>query len=92
MEKSKEPKIILAAATIITTMILLFAATITIAPQQAYSLSRYVIGDNNPNHATDDVDGKIYQPLEQEPSIPTVGCAMDTIESLESFLSCLGAK
>ena len=77
----------MAVTPILSTMILLFAAIITIAPlQQAYS----------------------YQPLEQEPSdtakpapIPTttsnssivpVGCAMDTIESLQSFLSCLGAK
>jgi hypothetical protein len=26
------------------------------------------------------------------PAVPTVGCAMDTIESLQSFLLCLGAK
>jgi hypothetical protein len=26
------------------------------------------------------------------PTVPIVGCAMDTIESLQSFLSCLGAK
>ena len=88
MQKSKETKIALMAVTsILSTMILLFAAIITIAPlQQAYS----------------------YQPLEQEPgdtakpaplptttsnsSIVPVGCAMDTIESLQSFLSCLGAK
>jgi hypothetical protein len=88
MQKSKETKIALMAVTsILSTMILLFAAIITIAPlQQAYS----------------------YQPLEQEPGdtakpapIPTttsnssivpVGCAMDTIESLQYFLSCLGAK
>ena len=88
MQKSKETKIALMAVTsILSTMILLSAAIITIAPlQQAYS----------------------YQPLEQESGdtakpapIPTttsnssivpVGCAMDTIESLQSFLSCLGAK
>jgi hypothetical protein len=112
MKKSKETKITLTTViTTFATMILLFAATITIAPlQQAYSLSRYVIGDNDPNPATDDVNRKIYQPLEQEQepgntaqsaSMPTttqtsptvsIGCAMDTIESLQSFLSCLGAK
>jgi hypothetical protein len=82
-------------ATTTIAMISLFSAIITIAPlQQAYSLTRYVIGADNPNT----VDGKIYQPLEQEstttptsPAIP-IGCAMDTIESLQSFLSCLGAK
>ena len=107
MQKSKETKIaLMAITTTLSTMILLLAAATTIAPlQQAYSLSKVV---DNTNPATEDANGKIYQPLEQEPSntarpapIPTttsnssivpVGCAMDTIESLESFLSCLGAK
>jgi hypothetical protein len=86
--------------TTIATMILLFAAPITITPlQQAYSLSKYIIGADYQNPANDDVNGKIYQPLEQEPgnipktpTISSVPCAMDNIESLESFLSCLGAK
>ena len=107
MQKSKETKIaLMAITTTLSTMILLLAAAITIAPlQQAYSLSKVAY---NTNPATEDANRKIYQPLEQEPSntakpapIPTttsnssivpVGCAMDTIESLESFLSCLGAK
>lgn len=107
MEKSKETKITL---TTIATMILLFAALITITPlQQAYSLSRYVVGVDNPSAATDDANGKIYQPLEKDPTdkgkpvsiptttsnssiVPIAGCAMNPIESLESFLSCLGAK
>ena len=107
MQKSKETKIaLMAITTILSTMILLLAAATTIAPlQQAYSLSK--VADNT-NPATDDASGKIYQPLEKDPTnkakpapIPTtttnssivpVGCAMDTIESLESFLSCLGAK
>ena len=107
MQKSKETKIaLMAITTTLSTMILLLAAATTIAPlQQAYSLSK--VADNT-NPATEDAHRKIYQPLEQEPSntakpapIPTttsnssivpVGCAMDTIESLESFLSCLGAK
>jgi hypothetical protein len=118
MEKSKKVKItLMAVTTALPIMILLFAAPTTIAPlQQAYSYqpleidptNKYVLGADNTNPATDDTNGKIYQPLEQEPSnttkpapIPTttsnssivpVGCAMDTIESLESFLSCLGAK
>jgi hypothetical protein len=104
MEESKETKI---ARMTLTTMILLFAAVMTIAPlQPAYSLSKYIIGDNDPNPDTDDVNGKIYQPLEQDPSntakpapttpttssVPSAGCAMAPIESLQSFLSCLGAK
>jgi hypothetical protein len=112
MEESKETKIVrMTVITTLTTMILLFAAVMTIAPQQpAYSLSKYILGADNPNTATDEANGKIYQPLEQEQEpgntakpvpIPTttsnssivpVGCAMDTIESLQSFLSCLGAK
>jgi hypothetical protein len=46
-----------------------------------------------PNPGT--LEKKIDQPLEQDDyttTIPTVNCAMDTIESLQSFLSCLGAK
>ena len=85
-------KITLTLTTTIATTILLFAAATTIAPlQQAYS---YVVGVNPETY-----DGKIYQPLEQEPgiipktsTISSVPCAMDNIESLESFLSCLGAK
>lgn len=107
MEKSKETKItLMAVTTTLATMILLFAAATTISPlQQAYSLSKYILGADDPNPATDDASAKIYQPLEQEPgntakpapalttsTVPIVGCAMDTIESLQSFLSCLGAK
>ena len=86
--------------TILATVILLFPAAIMIAPlQQAYSLSKYVVDADNQNPTAGDANGKIYQPLEQEPSnipktptISSVPCAMDNIESLESFLSCLGAK
>ena len=69
----------------------LFAATMTIAPRLANALSIY-----NPDATnTDTSEGNIDQPLEQDDSTittPTVSCAMDTIESLQSFLSCLGAK
>lgn len=101
MENSKETKITLMVVTItLATMILLFPAATTIAPlQQAYSLSKYVIDADNPNPTAGDANGKIYQPLEQEPgnipktpTISSVPCAMDNIEILESFLSCLGAK
>ena len=74
----------------------LFAATMTIAPRQANALSIYNPDATNP----DTSEGNIDQPLEQDigdtakpaPTTPTVQCAMDTIESLQSFLSCLGAK
>lgn len=69
----------------------LFVATMTIVPRQADALSIY-----NPDAANPDtLEEKIDQPLEQDDytiTKPTVNCAMDTIESLQSFLSCLGAK
>ena len=69
----------------------LFVATMTIVPRQADALSIYDPDVANP----DTLEEKIDQPLEQDDyttTKPTVNCAMDTIESLQSFLSCLGAK
>lgn len=73
------------------TVILLFAAMIMkTPPQQVDSLSIY-----GPNAAKPG-PGNIAKPASTTtptlPSTPNVNCAMDTIESLESFLSCLGAK
>ena len=106
MENSEETKTTLMVINVaIATMVSLFAATIIMAPQQADALSRYETGANDPKSAADDANGKIYQPLEDDqkpgktttttptlPAVPTTNCAMNTIESLESFLSCLGAK
>ena len=104
MENSEETKITLMVVTLaIATMVSLFAATIIIAPQQADALSKYDTGANDPNPAADIANGKTDQPLQQDDldntaqpspttSVPTTNCAMNTIESLESFLSCLGAK
>jgi hypothetical protein len=94
--------------TLSTMILLLAATIMISPLQQAYSLSKYVLTADGTNPATDDASGKIYQPLEKDltdkakpapvptttsnSSIVPVGCAMDTIESLESFLSCLGAK
>jgi hypothetical protein len=69
----------------------LFAATMTIVPRQADALSIYNPDAMNPDILEENID----QPLEQDDyttTKPTVDCAMDTIESLQSFLSCLGAK
>jgi hypothetical protein len=78
----------IAMAVVVTS---LFVATMTIPPQRADALSIY-----NPDATYPDTsEEKIDQPLEQDDyttTIPTVSCAMDTIESLQSFLSCLGAK
>jgi hypothetical protein len=68
----------------------LFVATMIIVPRQANALSIY-----DPDAANSDtVEEKIKQPLEDDYTTtkPTVNCAMDTIESLQSFLSCLDAK
>jgi hypothetical protein len=80
--------ITIAIADVVTS---LFVATMTIGPQQSDALSIYNPDATNP----DTPEEKIDQPLEQDDyttTIPTVSCAMDTIESLQSFLSCLGAK
>ena len=69
----------------------LFAVTMTIVSRQADALSIY--GRDAANRDT--LEENIDQPLEQDDyttTKPTVDCAMDTIENLQSFLSCLGAK
>ena len=93
MENNKHAKVTIIIVTIaIAAVTSLLAATMTIAPRQANALSIYNPDATNPNNS----EGKIDQPLEQDDytttTTPTVSCAMDTIESLQSFLSCLGAK
>ena len=104
MENSEETKITLMVVTLaLATMVSLFAITIIIAPQQADALSKDDTGANDPNPAADITNGKTEQSRQQDDldntaqpspttSVPTTNCAMNTIESLESFLSCLGAK
>jgi hypothetical protein len=104
MESIKETKITLMTVTVsIATLVSLFAATIIITPQQADAIPKYDTGANDPNPAADVTSGKTDQSLQQDdpgntgqpsPTTPTVptNCAMNTIESLESFLGCLGAK
>jgi hypothetical protein len=80
--------IIIAITSVVTS---LFAATMTIVPRQADALSIYDPDAVNPDTLEENID----QPLEQDDyttTKPTVDCAMDTIENLQSFLSCLGAK
>ena len=77
------------AITIVVTS--LFAATMIIMPRQADALSIYDQDAANPGTLEENID----QPLEQDDyttTKPTVDCAMNTIENLQSFLSCLGAK
>ena len=66
--------------------------SMTIVPRQVDALSIY-----DPDTASPDtLEERIDQPLEQDDytatTKPTVNCVMDTIENLQSFLSCLGAK
>jgi hypothetical protein len=87
MGKTKLTKFTLITVAVVS----LFTATIMIAPpQEVDSLSVY-----NPDAASPG-PGEIAKPAPTTtptlPSTPNVNCAMDTIESLESFLSCLGAK
>jgi hypothetical protein len=83
--------IVIVTLAITTVMTSLFAATMTIVPRQADALSTYDPDTTN----SDILEENIDQPLEQDDYTTTkltVDCAMDTIESLQSFLSCLGAK
>ena len=95
MGNNKHAKVTIIIVTIaIAAVTSLLAATMTIAPRQANALSIYNPDATNPNNS----EGKIDQPLEQDDytttttTTTTVSCAMDTIKSLQSFLSCLGAK
>ena len=94
MGNNKHVKVTIIIVTIaIAAVTSLLSATMTIAPRQANALSIYNPDATNPNNS----EGKIDQPLEQDDyttatTTPTVSCAMDTIKSLQSFLSCLGAK
>jgi hypothetical protein len=94
MGNNKHVKVTIIMVTIaIAAVTSLLSATMMIAPRQANALSIYNPDATNPNNS----EGKIDQPLEQDDyttatTTPTVSCAMDTIKSLQSFLSCLGAK
>lgn len=78
----------------------LFIATMmNMVHQQAYALPKYDAPDDAANGKTnqelqDDIGNTAQPPITTPtlPAIPTTNCAMGTIESLESFLSCLGAK
>ena len=96
MGNNKHAKLTIVIVTIAIAVVTpLLAVTMAIAPRQANALSIYNPEATNPNNS----EGKIDQPLEQDDyttttttTTPTISCAMDTIESLQSFLSCLGAK
>ena len=79
----------------------LFVVTMmNMVQHQAYALSKYDAPDDAANGKTnqqlqqDDLGNTAQPPITTPtlPAIPTTNCAMGPIESLESFLSCLGAK
>lgn len=87
MGNNKHTKITSITAAVIS----LFMAIIMIVPVQlAYSLSIYDPDAAGPG--PDNIAKSSPTTTQTLPSRPTTECAMDTIESLESFLSCLGAK
>jgi hypothetical protein len=102
MKNKKDTKITVSLAIAALTSILLAAIpSLAITPQRTHALppdtngadpgAGVAKGKTNQLLQQDDL-GNTAQPSPFSPTIPTVGCAMDTIESLESFLSCLGAK
>ena len=93
MRNNRHARVTIIMVTIPITIVVtqLFAAIMTIMPQQADALSIYDQDAANPDTLKENID----QPLEHDDytaTKPTVDCAMDTIENLQSFLSCLGAK
>ena len=88
------PAIIIVTIAITAVVTWLFVATMTIVPR--HKLLTLCLYMTLTLPALDTSEEKIDQPLEQDDytttTKPTVVCAMDTIESLQSFLSCLGAK
>ena len=98
MKNKKDTKITVSLAIAALTSLLVAAIpSFAISPQQTHALAPdtngagVAKGKTNQLLQQDDL-GITAQPSPSSPTIPTVGCAMDTIESLESFLSCLGAK
>ena len=98
MRNNNDAKITVAVGTIAMAASL-FIATVTMAPLQAYALSRYVVDDPNP--ADDVTNEKTDQTLQQDdlgntaqssPNMPTWDCEMDTNEDPENLISCLGEK
>lgn len=103
MKNKKDTKITVSLAIAALTSLLVAAIpSLAITPQRTHALAPDTNGAVDPGAGV--AKGKTNQLLQQDdlgntgqppafsPTIPTVGCAMDTIESLESFLSCLGSK
>jgi hypothetical protein len=84
--------IIIVTIAIAAVLTSLFVATMTIAPRQADALSIYDPDAANPDPGNTPKPAPIPTTKPTSPTVPITNCAMDTIESLQSFLSCLGAK
>ena len=94
MENNKHAKvtIIIVTTIAISAVTSLFAAIMRIAPRQADALSVYNPDATNPDPGNTAKPTPISTTKLTSPTVPITNCAMDTIESLQSFLSCLGAK
>ena len=102
MKNKKDTKITVSLAIVALTSLVTAIPSLAISPQQTHAFALDSNGAVDPGAGVakgktnqllqqDDL-GNTSQPSPSSPTIPTVGCDMDTIESLESFLSCLGAK
>jgi hypothetical protein len=103
MKNKKDTKITASLAiAALTSLLIAGIPSLAISPHQTLALAPDTNGAVDPAAGVakektnqllqqDDL-GNTAQPSPSPPTIPTVGCAMDTIENLESFLSCLGAK
>jgi hypothetical protein len=93
MGNNRHTKVTIIIITIaIAAVVSLFAATVTIAPRLADALSIYDPDAVNPGPENTAKPAPIPTTKPTLPTVPITNCAMDTIESLQSFLSCLGAK
>ena len=90
--KHVKATIIIVTIAIAAVVISLFAATMMIAPRQADALSIYSPDATNPDPGNTRRPAPILTTTLTSPTVPITICAMNTIESLPSFLSCLGAK
>jgi photosystem II stability/assembly factor-like uncharacterized protein len=100
--KKDTKKTVSLAIAALTSLLVAVIPSLATTPQQTHALTPDTNGAIDPGAGVakgktnqllqqDDL-GNRAQPSPSSPIIPTVGCAMDTIESLESFLTCLGAK
>ena len=92
MENSKHTKVRLTAVIITAMTFLISAVIIILPPQHVNGLSIHNPEAAKPETGNTSKPAPIPTTTPTLPTIPIVGCAKDTTESLQSFLLCLGAK